>query len=453
MTPLHALVAGTLLLAFAPNAQASPAEHRFATGWPLELEQPQAPLHRVELDAEVYATARDPQLRDLVVLDAEGRQQPSALQTVLPAAAPARRVRLPVFPVPSHDGRPDSDWRVVTRIDAQARLASVEAQAGTGAAAAATGLLVDASGAGAAVTALRLDWPSEHGGIDASYRLDASEDLENWRTVVAGIRLVDRVHDGHRIRQDRIETGAPLRSPYLRLSLVSGSGVPAFGAVEAELSPERAPATPQWIALQGEPVASSGGTTVDYTRAGREAIVLWTAVPEGTSAQRWRLYSRDDADAPWRPRGPETVAWALRDAGTVTHGPPTALDRSVRDRHWRLVGDTPGLPAPRLELGHLPEHLVFAAEGPAPFRLAAGSATATRAEAPIEALVQAQRDRAGAEWQPPLARTGAALELGGAAALAVPVEAPSRLRWVLYLILALGSVSVAWLALSVIRGR
>ena len=96
---------------------------------------------------------------------------------------------------------------------------------------------------------------------------------------------------------------------------------------------------------------------------------------------------------------------------------------------------------------------VFLAQGEPPYALAAGSANAVRAEAPIPALVDALRKQRGPGWQPaPAYLAEAAEELSGDRALQRQrtVDWKSLLLWGL---LVGGAVLVAALGLSLLRQR
>ena len=104
-----------------------------------------------------------------------------------------------------------------------------------------------------------------------------------------------------------------------------------------------------------------------------------------------------------------------------------------------------------LRLGYRPEVVVFLAEGNPPFALLAGSARASRQDAPLPQLVDALRAERGREWQPVTAALGTREALAGDAALQ-PVAPPTDWkRWLLWSVLVVGALLVAGFASSLLR--
>src|SRR5690606_2088458 len=73
----------------------------FARQWPLQLSQPDAGAYRVPLDASVYAAAHWRDLRDVRVIDADGKPVASVVYAAAtPLAGPLRTVELQWFALP-----------------------------------------------------------------------------------------------------------------------------------------------------------------------------------------------------------------------------------------------------------------------------------------------------------------------------------------------------------------
>jgi len=78
---------------------------------------------------------------------------------------------------------------------------------------------------------------------------------------------------------------------------------------------------------------------------------------------------------------------------------------------------------------------VMLTQGPAPYRLAAGSATAVRENYPLPALLSEIRRNSDADWRPPLAKLGEGSALAGNAALEAPSKPLPTRQIVLWVIL------------------
>lgn len=434
-------------------AAATPAE--YAMQWPLSLAREDGGAFRVVLDAGVYRQLRDPGLRDLVVLDREGVPVASALFAPEDGVAEAaRQVAVPWFALPATAaGNASQGWALVSEADADGRLRRVEVRVTDRAAAAMprTALLLDLSRVREPVVALQLQWQPVS-ALDLGYRVEASDDLEQWQAVATRGRLIDLQRDGRRLLHRRIELFGLLphrqRARYLRLTPDPGGQALAITGISAELVAAPAVSGPAWLQLDGTRRGAGRGTSFEFELDGRFPVLQADVALAGNHAVEWRLESRDDADAPWRLRAGPWMAYRVDAAGAGSRSPAQALAGVVRDRHWRLRADAEVAGTPQLRLGYRPEAVVFLAQGSGPYALAAGSARARRAPAPMSRLLAELRRQHGREWQPAPAYLGTPRPLAGASALE-----PARdwTHWLLWAVLGLGALVVAGFALSLLR--
>lgn len=453
-----------LLLALLSPALASAAPAPYAMQWPLTLASEDEGAYRVTLDASVYRQSVTPDLSDLDVLNADSIPVPtSLLDPEQPLAQRPPTVPVPWFTLPAPDpGTGGPDWRLVMRVDHEGRLRQIEvadsAPAGsTIEPAQRTSLLLDLSRIREPVVALQLQWkPLDE--LDLGYRVEASHDLAQWRTLPSRGRMIDLSREGRRLLRQRIQLDDLLphreRASYLRLTPLDDAPALEITSVAAELAGGATPAA-QWISLQptnagaAGPARSAGAAEFLYVMDGRFPVQQVDVEVPGNHALQWRLESRADADAPWSLRAGPWMAYALDRGGKQRQSAPRVLDRPVRDRYWRLTADAAtGATTPTLRLGYHPEVAVFLAQGTPPYRLVAGSTRARRADAPLPQLVSTLRGQDGADWQPAQAYLGTPRVLAGASALEPPRE---WTRWLLWVVLALGAVVVGAFALSLLR--
>ncbi len=429
----------------------------YATQWPLTLGRDDGGAYRVVLDETVYRQLQDPQLRDLVVLNRDGAAVPANLFAPQDALAkPAQRIALPWFALPatSIDGGAQG-WELVSQADAEGRLSRVEARITdqTAAALPRNALLVDVSRVREAIVALELQWQPID-ALDLGYRVDASDDLEHWQPLSTRGRMVDLQRDGRRLLHRRIELYGLLphyqKARYLRLTPDRNDQSIAITGVSAELAAARVAPAPAWVELAGRRANSGGETAFEFELDGRFPVGQVDVALAGNHAIEWRLESRDDADAQWRLRAGPWMSYRVDAAGSGSASPARELDGMVRDRYWRLRANTDVADAPKLRLGYRPEAVVFLAQGPSPYSLAAGSARAQRADAPIPQLVDELRKQRGADWQPSPAYLGSPKPLAGEAALKPAYDWKS---WLLWAVLALGALVVAGFAFSLLRSK
>ncbi len=190
----------------------------FATQWPLQLAQGDAGAYRVVLDEGVYRAAYWRDLRDVQVIDADGRPMASAVQAAaMPTAGPARQVALDWFALPASAATTAGwDLSVVVQRDAGGNVVSVRNTLGAaGAAKGDPSWLVDLGRQAGQVQALRVEWEGEPTALDLGYRLEGSEDLRRWQVLDPEVRLVRLRNQGRQLSSDRVALSTTLR--YLRL--------------------------------------------------------------------------------------------------------------------------------------------------------------------------------------------------------------------------------------------
>ena len=426
----------------------------YAGQWPLALPRDDGGAYRVVLDREVYRQLQSPRLQDLVVVNAQGTPVATA---IFPADAPLARsgtaVSLPWFPLPVDAGASRQDIAAISEIATDGSLRRVELRA-PGNATAATGdggFVVDASQVRRPLAALRLAW-TDTAPFDRGYRVSASDDLRQWRDVDADARLVQLQNNGQRIVEDRIALPG-VQARYLRLlpTTPQASGLTLTAVIAEPVGQVAAPSL-QWEELQGRRVDTPQGPTFEYVLDGRFPIEAADVVSPGNSTRGWSLERRDDEQSAWQPAASPWMAYRLDSTGTSSRSPPQPLHDDSRDRHWRLrARDAFDGAPPVLRLGYRPEVVVFLAEGNPPFALLAGSARASRQDAPLPQLVDALRAERGRDWQPVTAALGTREALAGDAALQ-PVTPPTDWkRWLLWGVLIVGALLVAALAFSLLR--
>ena len=414
-----------LLASLAGVATAAPTD--YARQWPIEIDA-SAGAHAIELTPEVYASVQRADLRDLDVLDADGRAVPAGV-FLPPSASTEHRRALPWFRMPAPGNTSGADWHVMAELDADGRV-RVE-RSSTQAAPAATTLLLDATALDRRPQAIELAWRTG-AGFDAGYRIEGSDDFEHWYGLGRG-RLVDVREGGRALQLRRLAIDGSGKAPrYLRLLPDDATqALPDITSVDA-VSTDSA-AQPRWLTLQP---GADGDGAYEFRLDGRYPVRWIDLDTGGNDARSWRLQSRDTPQARWVDR---IAHWVVYRVGTG-RSPARVLEMPVRDRYWRLLPEGDG-GAPSLKLGYVPERLVFVAGGRPPYVLVAGSLRSQREPRPLQAAI----DAAG---PPSVARLGASGTRAGAAALA-PVR--DWKTWGLWAVLALGVVAVGGFALRVLR--
>ncbi|MUV14045.1 DUF3999 domain-containing protein [Noviluteimonas gilva] len=441
----------TLLIALLPVLAVAQVRGDYARQWSIALPESDAGAYRVDLDADVYRAITSPSLRDVNVVDAQGKPvSADVFGPDAPLASPPRFASVPWFVVRTPRGEDDGGLALIARRDTTGRILSLEAQLTNGTdAPAPRAFLLDLSRWPDGVEALVFDFPPG-ADVQAAFRVETSDDLQVWRTMHPRLQFLDLQQSGSRLAKNDIPLG--MAAKYVRL-VPLGDEAFAFTGVRARIAMPASERTWAWETVQGREARDHGKVAYEFESPGRFPVERADVIAGGNAAVEWRLESRDDDDAPWTWRAGPWVAFrvAARD-GATTSAPASIGGAPVRDRQWRLVAEsgTPSAP-PALKLGYRPEVVVFLAQGTPPYALVAGSARAVRGDAPLPRLVDAMRASKGEDWQPMPATLGLPTELAGKTALERPTTPEDWKRWLLWVLLVVGAAIVAGFAITLLR--
>ena len=401
----------------------------FAYGIPIQASGA-GPLFEVALPRVVYETVTRADLGDLRVFNARGEVVPSALRRSEAAKASADWTRLALFPV--HGGKHNPD-ELALRIqkNKSGSIVSVQPGPGAGSGLPATFYLVDASTDDRPIRALELNWkdPSS-AGFNGDLRVEASDDLKRWRVLVNDAPLARLHYQGRILERRHIEFG-PVQARYLRLVWLAPERAVMLSEIRAERLADALPPR-EWIPLAPTGRGDKPGEFL-YALIGRmPADRVRIQLPQVNSVVGVELYSRAGRNDGWRLRasGP---AYRLARNGVELSGDALSFSPDADgDREWQLrlapseAGS--GNEAPAVELGWVPQQLLFAAYGEGPFLLAYGSDGMLPEGDSQEKLLQEYSARDAGEPASP----GAPLALGGDERLRAPFTARPWRKWLLW---------------------
>lgn len=457
MRRIAALAFGVIAL----SARATvPAE--FAIIMPIETGAESA-AWQVELDQAVYTWSQDQDLRDVLVFNADGMAVP--MQAWNPARAAdvvsEQRAEVPVLALPASPARPaHEDLRVLVERDADGRLRRIEAGNTTAPEPVASrDWLLDVAAFTRGIDRLHFNWTTPQTDVIARFAIEASDDLQRWRSVRDDASILLLQQDGARIERRQIELdGTP--SAYLRVRRLD-AGTALDGLRIDAIRQQREPgarAVLRWFSAEpvvDAPVAANS-RRFDYAlAAGVPVAALRIDLPSDNALAQLVLSapatSRNGEPA-WKPLA-NLVAYRLRLDGSVIDSGDLVLDTTPRVRSLRLEASAPISRAPRVEVGWRPSRIAFLAEGRGPFVIAAGHASVRRTDADLGVAMSALRATLGPQWQPPLATLGTAQSAAGAAAIATPADPRAWRRWLLWGVLIGAAALVSAIALSLLRGK
>ena len=449
------LVRGILVLMLGTatlGAVAAPGTDDYVRGVEVSTYE-QRPLVELVLPDEVYRGVTRADLGDLRVFNAAGVAVPHAFCASPVAAEPViRSESLPVFDlqagVPTTSGT--THVEVETAGGTQVRIREDEPAADEAPRTKTWAHVIDARGVEDSLRSIEFDWTSPDGASQASVRIEASEDLDQWRTVVGSTTLLRVTRDGQQLQRKTVPL-AGQRYQYLRVVRTDGGPALQIDQVTAERVMHAQEIEPVWFTAN--PQASVDATHLRFDAA-RLAPVTYArlVLPESNSSVRVSLESRSDEQAPWRQRWSGEVYSIVRD-GEQRDSPPAQLDGS-HDRYWQITHAQTSAtldPTTSLELGYRPARLRFLAQGEGPYVLAFGS---RRAEAaPIQQCSSLLSDVRGEDLDRFIGSgiVGTSRALGGATALKpLPRQTPLRLI-VLWGVLIVGVGLLVAMAVSLLK--
>ena len=195
------------LLFVLSHAAIAQAPRDFAYGVALATEGDSA-FYKVELPAAVHTGAVRGDLADVRVFNADGAVVPVAF---VPRATPAREKRppvyLPQFPLRVEQAETDlgSLSLSLSRSAGGATLSLATRDGVPVAGDRLIGYVLDASAASEPLVALVVNWETLPRSVGLRFRVDASDDLATWRTVVNDAPLIDLEYEGRHLRRDRVQ--------------------------------------------------------------------------------------------------------------------------------------------------------------------------------------------------------------------------------------------------------
>jgi hypothetical protein len=451
-------------LFFCGNVAHADDTPHYAYAWPLTTNGDSA-AWQIEPSAEIYGVSVDAQLADLEVVDGNGTPVPMALRAAESATILANWIELPLFVLPPDKGASGEDGAVSLRIErgADGRLRSLDAgvNAAAAAPAATDDFILDASKLDGPIEALRVDWDTTNDAVNAQFSISGSDDLQNWRGLKSDASILGLSQGGKQLSRHEIPLGG-VRVAYLRLHRLDNgtalSGLHLSARASAASTPLRA--ARQWLVANPvtlDPLRDKGAAGSAMYRyvlpAAVPADALKLDLASDNSIANVSIEDRTGGNAAWLPRARFT-AFRLRQMDSVIGNDEVTVAAGPRSNEWRVEA-TPTLDhAPQLSIAWHPARFIFLAQGHGPYRLIAGSASARRADSPVDIALSELRSRLGKDWQPPLATLGTRVTLAGAQALK-PAPVPDRQRdwktWLLWAVLIGAAALIGYLALSLLR--
>jgi hypothetical protein len=315
-------------------------------------------------------------------------------------------------------------------------------------------IVLDASALDASIESLWLDW-NHAADVNATFDVGGSDDLQQWHPLAANAVVMALRQDGSELARHRIVLNGS-RAKYLRLHRRDAGNAVAELHVRAHVLARSTLIQPARVWVDAQPLPTQAGESSAHATS---SFRYRLPAPLAVAALKLEL-ATDNSLAHVRVSGgaPQTLradltAFRLRQDGSVLVNDEIEIAPTPRTQDWVVESTTPLDHAPTLRVAFRPDRFVFLAQGPAPYRLVAGSARAQRGDYPVDAALAQLRAKFGNDWQPPLATLGARATLLGVTAY-TPAPAPTHRdwkTWLLWTVLVGGAALIGALAMSLLR--
>ncbi|MFC4310174.1 DUF3999 domain-containing protein [Steroidobacter flavus] len=447
MTVRSMVVSVGCLLAASVGA-APPSKNDYSSGMSVRANYAQ-PMIEAVLPDDVYRVVTRADLGDLRVFNANGMPVPHAFCAAPSSMAPqVTEQSLPVFVLKGRDQIYTDNSRVAVETSAGTRVNVEESSAPTSDVVSGLIHIIDARDR-QQLRAIRFDWSTPDGVSEVKVRIEASDDLDQWQTVVHITTLLLAQQDGQELRRERIVL--PTREyQYLRVQRVDSGPPLVLNSVTAEEVAEAEEIEPMWFNATH---VESKEADVLYFDSQHVAPVTYARVrlAQENSTVSVNLQSRPDEESQWRSRWSGESYVIVSD--TVRRESPPAQFQAASDRYWRLqiLKDPQVYQDSTLELGYRPAKLRFLAQGPGPFTVAFGSRRAEPAQPAVCDGLLANMSAADRERMVEQGFVDPMVPLGGADALKpLPKKTPAKVV-VLWGVLVIGVALLVGMALSLLR--
>lgn len=440
-----ALATSALALALAPKD--------FSRQWPVQAAcapaQPCDGAFAVTLDESVYRQVRRADLGDIAAFNAAGQPLPFGPMPVEYRAPAAEWQGAPWFALPpsllqAADGE-DLHLHISRSSDGELNL---DATLSHGPPGALQDILIDVREKERLVEAISIEPAMDAADFSVQVAVEASEDLEAWRTVVAAATLAHLRQGGQTLARRNIEF-PPQKATYLRLRVLSGTtGIPLRSLRLLLRDPGPAVAVQPRNRIAADFVRQEGRAYVFHLPARVPVDRLDIALGDDNAIASFSVSARERGEKHWGYVG-QLDAFRLRGAGVQLDN--EAMDVGpTRKQEWRIESNTELARTPVLELGYRPERWLLLTHGQPPFTVAAGSNTRRGGEFPLDALLGQVRSKVGRDWQPTPANLGAMQVAGGEAALTA-YDPETKRTWLLWVVLLLAAVAIIAMVLRLLK--
>jgi hypothetical protein len=413
----------------------------FAFGSPV-IAAKEASAYRIALPLALYQNTYRDDLADIRIFNAAGQVVPYSSKRKAAVQPPLTPVRLPLFSLAT-GARAVIEGVRVTIVGPASALNWQGPPKETGLPA--IQYILDGREFDSAVAGLRLDWPETDLDYSGRIKIEASDDLNAWSTIVAGAPIVNLREGGRAIILNRVAFPRT-HAKFWRLSWVGAP--PPFNVASIFADPAGTQVAPDHAFLDALAMRDAASPQDVFFDLGAHLPVdrVNLLLPEVNTIVNVEMLSRRRASDPWRTITRAALFRVAAADGDIQNAPiEVAVDR---DRYWRvrlISGGSFSQEPLHLRAQWIPDEVTFLARGNGPFLLAYGSSAALGAEVDLSMLP--------ANIEVDAAAMGDSKVLGGPGQLKPQVAPMPRAQFALWGALLFAVAGLAWMASRLINER
>ena len=442
----------SLLMLFATSVSQAATKDDFAYGYSLEVDGDGA-IYSFYLNETIYRGLTREDRGDMRVFNGHGQVVPHDLRR---AEKRTKRtlppVKLPIFPLykSTHTESINNAGHNV-RITTNDKGAIIDLNYGKLSAAekVLAAYIIDASELKNVPEQMAIHWNEVHQNFVTTMRVEGSDDLNRWYTLVPQDSLSQLQHGEHNLLKRTIDLPRSIPT-YLRLSWL-GQEPLTIDSIEFRF-PETSQAQPrQWSGFTPVKFDDKQQSYYFHTKTVLPVDRINFQLPERNTLVKVLLESSYSEKGPWFSRY-HGLLYDLQ-FGENSLKTPDIHQAVLSHRHWRLTilnGEGKFVGEPVLKLGWIPEELLFVATGESPFTLAYGSARVGPVDAPLAQLLSKNTIKKQGQLVKP-ARLGSMIDLGDDSRLQPPTPPTDWKRYLLWAVLVLGVIALAVMALRLYK--
>ncbi len=288
---------------------------------------------------------------------------------------------------------------------------------------------------------IELDWQQAKLSSILSFKLESSDQLQNWRTLSRKLTVSKLDYNGSQLMHNQVSFSCTSQK-YLRLTWLQPKQKTHLIQIKGIYTQKGAQQI-QWESFGKPRYSKEDGSWLFESNVIASISKLEFVAPQDGLLYQGTLYSRNDEKSKWRYRT-AVSQYRLNLGETTLQSSPVSFAQTS-DRYWKLVMKTEGQLSesqlPEIRAGWTPKQLYFLAQGQAPFTLAFGNSTIKSAQkSSLSSLIDS------------IKRSGASIDsvsLGEFVKNENVTQAQSETPWkliLLWLVLILGTALMGFMA-------